>query len=178
MFLSISPNSHQLSYHHETHDGWHTSIRKDLLSPLDTPKELKESGNTIPLNCTFGHKGIFHIYLQSSKLAWNEACLVPLIHLILLAEIKFLAGISEILNKNSWKPVSFLATYANLGERNNHKSVLLKKALIGVFSGQWNSYWTQANLSSLKIIKVYILHEKEKDNFQWSHVSWTISDTN
>lgn len=37
--------------------------------------------------------------------------------MIFLAMIKFLAGISEILNKNSRKPLSFLAVYANLGER-------------------------------------------------------------
>lgn len=96
--------------------------------PLPLTRHIKNWGNTIPLNCTFGCKGIFHIYLQSSKLAWNEAWLVPVISLIFLAEIKFLDGISKILNKISWKPVNFLAAYVNLGERNNHKCVMLKRA--------------------------------------------------
>lgn len=96
--------------------------------PLPLTRHIKNWGNTIPLNCTFGRKGMFHIYLQSSKLAWNEAWLVPVISLIFLAEIKFLDGISKILNKISGKPVNFLAAYVYLGERNNHKCVMLKRA--------------------------------------------------
>lgn len=57
----------------------------------------------------------------------KQAWLVPVISLISLAEIKFLDGISRILNKNSWKPVNFLVAYVNLGKQ-NHKCVILKRA--------------------------------------------------
>ena len=43
--------------------------------------------------------------------------------------------VSEILNKNSRKPINFLTAGINLGERNNYKFVALKKRLIEVFGG-------------------------------------------
>lgn len=50
------------------------------------------------------------------------------IYLILLAEIKYLAGISEILNKLSWKIVNSLTAYVNLGERSKYNYVMFKRA--------------------------------------------------
>lgn len=107
-----------------------------------THKTLKESRqhNSIELY-TFGHKGMFHIYLQSSRLAWNEAWLVPVIPLIFLAEIKFLDGISKILNKNSWKPVNFLAPCVNLGEKKSQMWIVKKGWL--VYWGGWNGRITE-----------------------------------
>lgn len=86
-------------YVHEAQDSWHTSIKKGFLSSLALHKAFKNWGNRIPLTCTFDRKGMFHIYLQSSKLAWNRAWLVPVIQLILLEDKNSLLGYLKFLIK-------------------------------------------------------------------------------
>ena len=152
MLLFVNPNSHSVSL------SLYMSMKlltvdvcqseEAYSPPLSLTKHLENRGRTIPLNCTFGPNGMLCLYLQSRKLAWNEAWLVPVIHLILLAEIKFLAGIYEILHKNSWKHVNFLAADMNLGERNNHKSAMFK-GLIRVFGEQRKRYSSWEKLFSL-----------------------------